>query len=92
MGGKTTTILNWMFSGTLAYYVLWILFHYGAAHAYTYFCTPLTWQGFLTSPFLVPAPHCTALRWVISEGSNVVLGMWSIGGTFLIAQLLRKND
>jgi hypothetical protein len=43
----------------------------------------------MMSPFLVPTPHCTAFRWMISEGSQIVLTMWSMGGTFLIAYMVR---
>lgn len=75
--------------GSVGYYVFWTLLHFLAAHLYVIFCVPLDLYGLILSPFLIPTPHCTAFRWMISEGSQIVLMMWSMGGTFLIAYFVR---
>ena len=68
-------------------YVAWISLHYFAAHLYTTFCVPLTYIGFITSPFVVPTPHCQAFRWVISNGSTHINAMWMAFGTWWVRKL-----
>ena len=46
-------------------YIMFILLHYAASNIYPCMCTPLTVMGFVMSPFMVLAPHCEAMRWVI---------------------------
>ncbi len=75
----------------IGYYLLWIALHYAAANLYVYFCTPTTLYGVLTSPFMVATPHCSALRWMISEGSNTVLTMWSLGGVWIMSRIVRPR-
>ena len=72
-------------------YLMWVLFHYMAAHMYVYFCAPATLSGLLLSPFLMSAPHCVALRWAIHNGADVVHAMWLILGTWLCSKLLKPN-
>ena len=57
-------------------YVLWILAHYVSSHLYVSWCVPRTVIGFVISPFLIPAPHCQALRWAIYNGGTNVMTMW----------------
>ena len=65
-------------------YFVWILLHYLSAHLYIYFCVPATIAGFLLAPFMVPAPHCQALRWAVYNGGNVIIAMWVlIGASFM---------
>lgn len=66
------------------FYFLWVTIHYGASHLYTYWCTPLTWIGFIRSPLLVTTPQCTALRWAIYHGSDSIHGMWIVLGSWII--------
>lgn len=68
-------------------YLLWIGIHYAASHAYVHFCTEGTIWGFITSPFLAPAPHCSALRWLIYTGGNSINTMWMMLGLWLIGHL-----
>lgn len=88
------TTIKWAFEIS-AIYLLWIVLHYCAAILYSDYCTPLTLKGFLMSPFLVPSPHCRALRWVINTGSDVIINMWIVFGTWIGAKLcgnlLQKN-
>ena len=74
-------------------YLLWILMHYIASHLYVYWCVPATIMGLIMSPFLVPAPHCYGLRWIIYQGGNSIIVMWSFIGFWLIGKILPiKND
>ena len=57
---------------------------------YVYWCVPATLTGFIMSAFLVPAPHCYALRWAIYNGGNSIIGMWSLLGAWLICKI--KKD
>ena len=52
--------------------------------------SPFTISGLLLSPFMSSAPHCIALRWLIIEGSNVILTMWIVFGTYAIRCMLRR--
>ena len=63
-------------------YLVWILLNYFAAHAYVRFCVPPTIWGFLTAPFMVPAPHCQALCWAIYNGGTNIVSMWIMIGTW----------
>ena len=81
----------WMVGGI---YIIWVCLHFAASHLYTHFCTPLTWAGFVLSPFLVASPHCHALRWCIDNGGNAISTMWVVFGTWLATRFLyvRGND
>jgi hypothetical protein len=59
-------------------YVGWIVAHYIATHAYVKWCTPYTFWGIISSPFLASAPHCIGLRWAIHTGGNNIMAMWVI--------------
>lgn len=74
----------------LGYYIMWILLHYVAAHLYPMYCVPLTVMGFILSPFMASAPHCIAIRWLITEGSNVIVTMWVVLGTYAVQLMLRR--
>jgi hypothetical protein len=73
-------------------YIVWILLHYIASHLYTKLCVPNTIYGFVMSPFMVTAPHCQGLRWIVYNGSNIITNMWVILGTWLCSVLvINKN-
>lgn len=74
----------------LGFYIMWILLHYGAAHLYPMYCMPLTMMGLLLSPFMTSAPHCIALRWLMTEGSNVIITMWAVLGAYAVQLMLRR--
>ena len=73
----------------VAFYLTWILLHYGASHLYTQFCTPWSIYGFLFSPFVSSAPHCMALRWFMFTGTDNIQVMWiavgALGAKYLSA-------
>jgi hypothetical protein len=71
-------------------YIVWIVIHYVASHLYVYFCVPATFIGFLTVPFIVPAPHCQALRWAIYTGGNNIIAMWFLLGAWIAKKII--ND
>jgi hypothetical protein len=49
--------------GPMGLYALWIILHFIAPHLYVYFCTPATFVGFITSPFIAPAPTLDNIHW-----------------------------
>jgi hypothetical protein len=65
-------------------YILWISAHYACAHFYIWWCVPPTILGLVLSPFMVPSPHCQALRWVIFNGGNSIMAMWVVLGIWLM--------
>jgi len=69
-------------------YLFWIVLHYISAHLYASWCANLTLVGFLLSPFVVPAPHCQAFRWVINNGSNSITAMWIALGTWCAKRII----
>jgi hypothetical protein len=69
-------------------YLCWIILHYFSAQLYVYYCAPRGFYGFLISPFLVAAPHCRAIRWIIHNGGNMVDNMWIILGTWLCSKAI----
>lgn len=75
------------------FYFFWVMIHYSASHLYIRWCTPPTWVGLITSPFLVTTPHCTALRWSIYHGSDIIHGMWIVLGSWILLyiQNIAKN-
>jgi hypothetical protein len=73
-------------------YLLWIFLHYIASHLYINCCVPNTIYGFFMSPFMIPAPHCQGLRWIVYNGSNIITNMWIVLGTWLCSLLvINKN-
>ena len=75
----------------IVFYFMWITLHYIAPHVYTYLCTPITILGFLISPFVAATPHCSALRWVIYEGGNMITTMWIGVGSYLATKMLMRD-
>ena len=71
-----------------AIYLFWIIVHYISARAYVYYCVPDELSGFIMSPFLVSAPHCKAIRWVVHTGGSNIDNMWIIIGSWLCSRLL----
>ena len=52
---------------------------------------PPNFIGFISSPFLVPAPHCQSLRWLIYKGGEQILAMWVFFGGYLLAKINSSN-
>lgn len=74
--------------GASSLYLFWIMLHYFSTQLYVYYCAPRGFYGFLISPFLVAAPHCRAIRWIIHNGGNMVDNMWIILGTWLCSKII----
>jgi hypothetical protein len=83
-----TSYYGKLFIELFGIYVVWIMLHYVSAHLYIQWCTPLTLWGFLMSPFIVPAPHCQALRWAMNNGSTTITAMWVTLGSWLVKKLI----
>ncbi len=89
------TILWWLLTiliSLFGYYLMWITLHYAAVHFYPMYCAPFTITGFILSPFMVSAPHCVAMRWLITEGSKVIVTMWVSIGAYAIQHMLRRPN
>uniref|UniRef100_A0A6C0JMS0 Uncharacterized protein n=1 Tax=viral metagenome TaxID=1070528 RepID=A0A6C0JMS0_9ZZZZ len=69
-------------------YMFWIVLHYICSNLYASWCTKYTIIGFIISPFVASAPHCTAFRWVITNGGNVITTMWITFGTWCAKKIL----
>jgi hypothetical protein len=80
--------ISWMVKSSVGIYVIWILLHYITPHLYVHFCVPLTFRGFIMSPFIAPSPHCQALRWAIYNGGNTIIAMWIVFGTWIMQKLI----
>ena len=68
-------------------YFAWISLHYFASHLYVKICTPYTFFGFIMAPFIAPTPQCQALRWIIYNGGNNIILMWSYIGVWLLQRV-----
>lgn len=73
-----------LFTRGAVVYLTLILIHFAAANLYPRMCTPLTFIGFLMSPFMVVAPHCEGLRWLISFTGTQIRNMWLWIGGYLL--------
>ena len=71
-------------------YSLYIITHYIAANLYQRFCVPLTWIGFITSPFSTSLPQCQALRWVVYNTGNHISTGWILLGSWVLTQFSLK--
>jgi hypothetical protein len=92
---KIPLILCWLFTfiySMFGYYLIWVTLHYLAVHLYPMYCAPLTITGFILSPFMVSTTHCIAMRWLITEGSNVIVTMWLAIGAYAIQKMLRRPN
>ena len=87
MAEKGRSCVQYMY-GASSLYLFWIMLHYCSAQLYVYYCAPRGLYGFLISPFLVAAPHCRAIRWIIHNGGNMVDNMWIILGTWLCSKII----
>ena len=66
-------------------YLVWIAIFYLCSHLHVYLCVPASFAGFIMTPFLVPSPHCQALRWVIYNGGNSIMSMWFLLGAWILS-------
>jgi hypothetical protein len=78
--------IRWFFELS-SIYLLWIILHYISGILYCKYCTPESIFGFLASPVLAAAPHCRAIRWIISTGGDIIVNMWVVIGTWVGAKL-----
>ena len=69
-------------------YLFWIMLHYISAQLYIYYCVPPGLYGLFISPFLISAPHCHAIRWIIHNGGNMTDNMWIVFGTWLCSKII----
>jgi hypothetical protein len=69
-------------------YFAWTMLHFFASHLYIKLCVPLSFMGFIVSPFMTATPHCQGLRWIIFNGANMINNMWLIVGSWVGSILL----
>lgn len=70
-------------------YVAVIIVHFAGANLYSRLCTSQTLHGLFMSPFLVPAPHCEGLRWIVYHGAARINGMWLLIGSQIVEMVAR---
>ena len=90
MAERSRSCIQYVYSAS-SLYLFWIMLHYFSAQLYVYYCAPRGLYGFLISPFLVAAPHCRAIRWIIHNGGNMVDNMWIILGTWLCSKIITST-
>ena len=80
------------FYNFIGVYFLWILLYYVGSNLHSYYCTPLTWWGFLITPFIVETPHCKLMRWIIAKGPDNINLFWTFMATIAARYMvLDKN-
>lgn len=61
---------------------MWTCVHFASVRVYDEVCLPRSLTAAIVSPFVIGAPHCTTLRWVIAwsgfEGPATMLTLGSI--------------
>ena len=72
-------------------YFIWIFLHYLASYLYVKLCNHYSIFGFIISPIISNSVHCVAIRWVIIEGSNIILLMWIEFGKYVSSHIVKKN-
>jgi hypothetical protein len=80
--------LKQLFINAAWIYAFWVIAHYVSPHIYVWACIPGTITGFILSPFMAPAPHCQALRWLIYQGGNTIVSMWLLLGNWFMQLLI----
>ena len=83
-----------VFNNVYFVFIFWVILHYISSHMYIYYCTPKSVYGFSMSPFIIAAPHCQALSWVVYNGGNTIISMWITFGFWLlnfINPMINKN-
>jgi len=71
-------------------YIFWIIVHFISANLYAYYCAHLSLVGFFMSAFQAPSPHCTALRWAVTTGGNIITQMWCVLGTWICGKIFKN--
>lgn len=56
--------------------------HHACSVLYVKLCTPMSFYGLLSSPFMAMTPHCSALAWGAQTSRSHLLNMWVIAGNF----------
>lgn len=80
---KNTFSVVWSVS---KFYMFWIIAHFVVTHLYTYFCTPASVWGFISSPFMAIAPHCKGFQWIFNISVNTIQQMWLVFGLWLASK------
>jgi hypothetical protein len=68
-------------------YMVCVLLHFIAVHAYIKYCVGDKWYHLFHSMFYVSSPYCQGISWAIYYGSRKIQTMWFILGTFLSNRL-----
>jgi hypothetical protein len=86
---KISIFFDWikLLMNLFGIYILWIFIFYSASQMHVYFCTPEGIYGFLMTPFLSQTPHCTAIRWMISNGSLHINAFWTLIASIAVKKL-----
>ena len=74
-----------------ASYVAWIVAHHVSTRIYSYMCTPQSVGDVLVYPFMVSAPHCKGILWLVNASSDTITTMWVTAGTWVVANVFRRS-
>ena len=88
--GKKIYVVIIKLTPIIGLYLFWICLHYIAAHLYAIYCTPYDILGFIASPFFISSIHCYSLRWIITNGGDIITKMWVILGLWITTFILPK--
>jgi len=84
---NNVTPYSYVFKNIYCVFIFWIIVHYISSHMYIYFCTSPTSSGFVMSSFMLAAPHCQALRWLVYNGGNTIISTWITFGFWLLSYI-----
>jgi hypothetical protein len=87
IGNAVCKVINVIIS-VYGIYFIWTMLHFFASHLYIKLCVPLTFIGFIASPFMTATPHCQGLRWIIFNGATMINNMWIFVGSGVSSVLL----
>lgn len=79
--------IKYIFHIMVKTYIIWICLHYLSAQLYIYFCSPYTFIGFFSSPFLVLSPQCKSLYWIFKYSRNNIDDMWNVFITWILFKI-----
>ena len=83
----TCIIKHPMFRDLIIYFC-YISVHNITPYMYIYYCTPYTWIGILQSAFIVPTPHCKAMRWILQHSAAKIEFVWILVADWAIQLLI----
>jgi len=73
-------------------YFMWVFMSYFSTHLYAYFCADWSLLGFILHPLMVVSPQCSALRWFVFHGPNVISQSFALISSVAVAMLVSLHQ